>query len=524
MGLLVRGGMIVDGSGGPPFKGDLLIREDKVAEIGRRIDRENVPVLDAENKVVCPGFIDTHSHSDLRVLTEPDLPPKISQGITTEIYGQDGVSLAPLPKPYRSGWSKNISGLLGDLNSAWRGESVPDYFEAVRRAGPVNNILYLVPHGNIRMQAMGLEGRAAEAGEIGRMKDLLSENLDAGCPGMSTGLIYPPCAFAETGELEALCVVLAEKGKPLVVHQRSEAGRILESMQELIWIARRTGVKVHISHFKLAGKNNWHLLDHLLETLEGARREGLDFSFDLYPYTAGSTMFSAILPPWALSGGTERMLERLKNARTREKIRDCILHPDGSWDNFIEFAGVENIYITDAARHPEAVGKNLVQIGGLYGCDPMEASFRLLAEEENRVGMVDYYGNEETLVRMMQSEGQNFCTDGLLGGTPHPRVYGSFPRVIARYVREKKVMSLEQAVHKMAEVPARRFGIEGRGSIRKGCFADLVVFDPLTIRDTATYLEPRSLSEGIEAVLVNGRICYLAGRGVLGRGGRVLHG
>lgn len=523
MKLLIRGGTIVDGSGEPPFRGDLLIREDKIAEIGQGLGPENVPVLNAEGKAVCPGFIDTHSHSDLRVLSEPSLLPKISQGITTEIYGQDGVSLAPLPSAYRGSWSKNISGLLGDMGPVWRGESVPDYLEAVRRAGPVNNVLYLVPHGNIRMQAMGLDGRAASAEEISRMKEFLSENLDAGCPGMSTGLIYPPCAFAETGELEALCGVLAEKGKPLVVHQRSEAGQILDSMQELVRIARRTGVKVHISHFKLAGKNNWHLLDSLLGTLEGARREGLDFSVDLYPYTAGSTMFSAILPPWALSGGTERMLECLQNAQTREKICDCILHPDGSWDNFVEFAGLENIYITDAARHPEAVGKNLIQIGGLYGCDPLEASLRLLLEEQNKVGMVDFYGNEETLVRMMHCEGQNFCTDGLLGGTPHPRVYGAFPRVIARYVREKKVMSLEQAVHKMAEVPARRFDIAGRGSIQKGFFADLVVFDPLTIRDTATYLAPRSLSEGIEAVLVNGKICYRAGRGVTDRAGCVLH-
>lgn len=523
MELLIRGGTIVDGSGKPAFRGDLLIREDKIAEIGQRIPAEDVPVLHAENRVVCPGFIDTHSHSDLRVLTEPDLPPKISQGITTEIYGQDGVSLAPLPDRYRTDWSKNISGLLGDPDSVWERGDIPDYLDAVRRSGPVNNVLYLVPHGNIRMQAMGLEGRAASAEEIAEMQRLLAEALDAGCPGMSTGLIYPPCAFAETKELEALCGVLAKKEKPLVVHQRSEAGGILESMRELIRIARRTGVKVHLSHFKLAGKNNWRLLDRLLETLENARREGLDFSFDLYPYTAGSTMFSAILPPWALSGGTERMLDRLRDAEEREKLRGCILHPDGSWDNFVEFAGLENIHITDAARHPEVVGKNLIQIGGLYGCDPLEASFRLLLEEENRVGMVDFYGNEETLVRMMRCKGQNFCTDGLLGGTPHPRVYGSFPRVLSRYVREKKILSLEQAVHKMAEVPARRFGIAGRGSVQKDYFADLVVFDPRTIRDTATYLAPRSLSEGIEAVLVNGKICYRLGRGVTERNGRVLH-
>lgn len=522
MKLLIQNGTIADGTGGPVFRGDVRIDGNRIAEIGSDLKADGAQVLDASGKIVCPGFIDTHSHSDLRVLTEPSLLPKISQGITTEIYGQDGVSLAPMPEDFRSVWPKNVAGLLGKLESPWPWGNIPAYLEAVRKAKPVNNVLYLVPHGNIRMQAMGLEGRAATDAELERMQGLLRENLEQGCPGMSTGLIYPPCAYADTAELTALCSVLAEKGKPLVVHQRSECDQILSSMQELVQIARKTGVKVHLSHFKLAGKKNWHLLDSLLGILENARREGLDFSFDMYPYTAGSTMFAAILPPWALSGGTDEMLERLRDDTIREKIRDCIVNPDGKWDNFVDFAGLENIYITDAPRHPEVVGKSLVEIGKMRGCDPLEASFDLLLEEQNEVGMIDFYGSEETLERMMRCGGQNFCTDGLLGGTPHPRVYGTFPRVIARYVREKKVLSLEEAVHKMCDVPARRFGITGRGRIRNGYFADLVIFDFDTIRDTATYIAPCSVSDGIDAVLVNGEICYRFSRGVTARNGLVL--
>lgn len=520
---LIRNGRIVDGTGRAGYPGAVAVENGRIVQVGGDAPADfDGEVFDAAGKIVCPGFIDTHSHSDLRLLEEPDVLPKISQGITTELLGQDGVSVAPLSAGERAEWPKNVAGLLGTVAKPWNWLSVSEYAAALRAAGPATNLQYLAPHGNVRLSVLGMAGRPATAAERGKMQALLADCLDAGCAGMSTGLIYPPCTFADHAELRALCDVLARKGKPLVVHQRSEADTILESMAELTGLARETGVHVHISHFKLCGRKNWGKIGELLAILDRAEAEGLAFSFDQYPYTAGSTMLSVILPPWVHAGGIDKLFARLADREAREKIKAQIETGIPGWDNFVDFAGYDGIYITDAGTDKDAEGLSLAQLGERRGVHPLDAAFDLLLSQQNRVGILDYYGSEDNLFAIMRDRRGNFCTDGLLGGTPHPRVYGTFPRVLGRYVREKPVLTLEEAVKKMTSVPAGRFALGNRGRLAPGLRADIVVFDPETVVDTATFQNPRQLSRGIELVMVNGRPAYRAGQTGVGRHGEVL--
>lgn len=523
MKLIIKNGVIIDGTGAAGVHGDVLISDGVITDVGygyaRGFDGE---VIDAGGKIVCPGFIDTHSHSDLRLIDEPDVLPKISQGITTEILGQDGVSVAPLTKDQLDSWPKNVAGLLGTVKDKWSWTTVRGYAEAIQKKGSSTNLAYLVPHGNIRITVLGMADRAATGEELKKMQEILAEALDGGCCGMSTGLIYPPCTYASEEELTALCSVLAQKDKPLVIHQRSEADTILESMDELVRLAKTTGVKVHISHFKLCGKKNWKYGEDLFAILDKAKKDGLSFSFDQYPYIAGSTMLAVILPPWVQGGGIDRMFARLKDKTEREKIKKQIFEGIDGWDNFVDFAGLDGIYITDAGSDKEAVGLNLVQLGERSGKEPLDATFDLLIDQQNQVGIIDFYGSEDNLTAIMRDSRGNFCTDGLLGGTPHPRVYGTFPRVLGRYVREKHILTLEQAVHKATMVPAERFKIGKRGRLAPGYRADIVIFDEDTVGDTATFENPRQLSRGIDTVIVNGEISYRGGDTDVRLNGQVL--
>ena len=509
MKLRIQNASIVDGTGAPAFSGDVLVEGGRLASVGGCAQGDFDRVIDAQGLTVCPGFIDTHSHSDLAILDDPRVLPKIMQGITTEIFGQDGISMAPLPEAYIDDWRENIAGLDGTSNTInWRYYTTAGYFEELAKRGTGTNAAYLAPHGNIRMEAMGLEDRPAAPQEMEKMKAILRRELEAGAIGLSTGLIYTPCAYAGTEELIELCKVVAEYGGSLVVHQRSESGHILDSMREIIRVGRESGVHIHFSHFKICGKENWKYMEPALHLLDEAEAEGIQVSLDQYPYTAGSTMLGVILPPWAHDGGTEKLLERLTDKNCRERLKADMLANGCDWDNFVEFAGLKGIYITDVAdeQHRTAVGRNLVQLGELYGEDPLDATFDLLEEEHNAVGMIDYYGCEENVISVLQRPEQNVCTDGLLGGRPHPRVYGAFPRILARYVREKKCLTLEEAVHKMTGKPAQTFGFTDRGTLQPGKAADLVLFDPATIRDTATFANPIQFPEGIRMVLVNGQI------------------
>jgi N-acyl-D-amino-acid deacylase len=524
---LIKGGIIVDGTGQPSFKADVLIEGDRIEAIGQ-LDSTDYPeaqIIRADDMVVSPGFIDTHSHSDLKVLIEPEVYPKIYQGITTEVLGQDGISMAPLPIQYLSAWRKNLAGLDGETDAIdWHYETTARYLAMIEAVKPALNESYLLPHGNVRMAAMGLDGRQATHEEIQKMCAITRREMAAGCLGLSSGLIYMPCAYSNTEEIIALCKVIAEYDGVFVVHQRSEADTILPSMQEIIEIGRRSGVKLHFSHFKICGKQNWHLLPEMFALLDQAKAEGISVSLDQYPYVAGSTMLGVILPPWAHDGGTDALMARLSDAHARAKMKADIALGIPGWDNFVAFAGLDQIFITSVGseKNVNTIGLSLVELGELRGKEPLDATFDLLLEEKNAVGMVDFYGLESHVAAIMKRDEMNACTDGLLSGTPHPRVFGAFPRILGKYVREDQVISLEAAVAKMTGKAAAAMGIKARGLVKEGYFADLAIWDPSSIADRGTFKVPNRRPVGIQHVIVNGVPVILEGTYTGDRSGRVI--
>lgn len=502
----IRDVTIVDGSGAPPFQGNILLEKDKILQISPEKVSADIDI-DGHGLYAAPGFIDTHSHSDLCVLTQPELRPKIMQGITTEVLGQDGISMAPLPEEYISAWRKNLAGLDGDSEDIdWHYHTTERYLSLIEQAKPAINEAYLVPHGNVRMEAMGLGNEPAGRAEIERMQDILRREMEAGAYGLSTGLIYIPCAYAETEELIALCKVVAEYDGVFVIHQRSEADTVLESMQEVLKIGRESGVRVHFSHFKVCGRQNWQFVDGMLSLLDDAKAEGIRVSFDQYPYAAGSTMLGVVLPPWAHDGGTDQLMSRLRDSSMRQRIVHDIEHGIPGWDNFIEFAGFDQIYITSVKTktNQNLVGLSLSELAVKRQQNRYDALFDLLCEEENAVGMVDFYGTEEHIKKFMRRPEMNLCTDGLLAGKPHPRVYGAFPRFLGKYVREENALTIEEAVYKITKKAANVLGIQKRGELKPGNYADIVLFDPVTIRDKGDYVNPAQYPEGIKEVFVNG--------------------
>lgn len=545
MSILIKNATIVDGTGERGFVGSIFIENEKITRIMKESLDHNMDskknniesfcdnlelmadqIIDATGLVCAPGFIDTHSHSDLKVLSKPELLPKLRQGITTEVLGQDGISMAPLPLAYITPWKKNLAGLDGEDNELdWTYENSKNYLKLIENAKPALNEAYLLPHGNVRMEAMGLEDREPTKEDIKKMCDITRREMEAGCIGLSSGLIYMPCAYSKTQELIEICKVVKEYDGLFVVHQRSEADTILESMQEILRIGRESGVAIHFSHFKVCGKQNWDRLPKMLAILDEAKETGLKVSLDQYPYIAGSTMLGVILPPWVHDGGTDELVKRLHDQALREKMKKDIQTGIPGWDNFIQFAGVEGIFISSVAsdKNQETVGLSLVELGKLRNMDPLDATFDLLLEEKNAVGMVDFYGTEEHVIQILKRPETNLCTDGLLSGKPHPRVYGSFPRVLGKYVREEKALTLEEAIHKMTGKAAEAFHIKERGFIQEGYYADLTLFDPNTVIDKGTFTQPEQYPEGIVYVIVNGNLEIEQNQVTGKRAGKVLY-
>ena len=525
MRTLIKHGLIVDGNKTPAYEGEILIENEKILKISQDLNEEADKVIDAKGRVICPGFIDTHSHSDLVILVNPYNEVKIRQGITTEVLGQDGISMAPLPQEHISSWRKNLAGLDGESDEIdWKYETTENYLKMMDYNGVGLNETYLVPHGNVRMEAMGLEDRPATKEEIQKMCEITERELKAGAIGLSTGLIYIPCAYSLTEEIIEMCKVVAKYDGVFVVHQRSEADTILTSMEEIIEIGKQSGVKVHFSHFKVCGKANWKYIPQVIELLEKAEKEGIRVSFDQYPYAAGSTMLGVVLPPWAHSGGTDKLIERLSDENERAKMKKDIANGIEGWDNFIEFAGIDQIFVTSVKteKNKDTIGKSLLEIGKMRGKDPLDATFDLLKEEENAVGMVDFYGLEEHIIGFMKRDEQNVCTDGLLAGKPHPRAYGSFPKILGRYVRELNVLTIEEAVYKMTKKAARSFSIKDRGELKEGYFADIVIFDKDTVSGCDDFINSMQYPTGIDYVIINGNCVVEEGKYNKIKAGKVL--
>ncbi len=521
--LVLRNGTVFDGTGADGIRTDVGVQGEWIRVLGDLARTPAQRALDCTGLFVAPGFIDMHSHADLDLLADPLASPKIRMGVTLEVLGQDGISVAPVRPEHVPQVKAQLGWLLGDHPIEWSWGRVEEYLRRLHRRTAIN-VAYLVPHGALRWWVMGFAERPATPRELDAMCALLRESLREGAVGTSTGLIYPPCIYAERDELFGLAKTAAEAGGFWVVHLRNEGSRCEEALQEMLDLARTTGCPLHISHFKIGGRANFGKADRLVAMLEQGIRDGLEITCDQYPYAAGSTALSACLPGWALAGGALETVKRLGNPADRARMRADIEGPAGdAWDNMSRAATFDGIVLAAVASpaNQALVGKSLAEIGRLRGVEPVEALFDLLAEERLHATMIIHSQSGEVVARFMRLPFQTFGTDGFRGIKPHPRLYGTFPRVLGRYVREMGHLTWADAIRRMTGAAAARLGVKDQGVIRTGMRASLTVFDPARINDRATFEEPAQDPEGIRYVVVNGQVALDDGRETRILAGRV---
>ncbi|QDV33130.1 N-acyl-D-amino-acid deacylase family protein [Tautonia plasticadhaerens] len=515
--VVIRNGLVVDGTGNAWFLGDVAIRGDRIAEItpaGMLDEADAEETIDASGKVVCPGFIDIQSHSREQLLSgDGRVVGKVTQGVTTEIMGE-GTSNAPSSDPEEF--------------------DVPGGFDRWLRAmdshGVSVNLGSFVGSGTVRSYVKGMAQGPPTPEELEQMRGLVRDAMEGGAFGLASALIYPPDSFVATEDLIELSKAMAPYGGLYITHLRSEADRLLEAIDEAIRIGREGGVPVEIYHLKAAGERNWPKAIQAIRKIDSARAEGLDVGADMYPYTAGSTGLTAALPPWASADG--KLYENLADPETRSEIRAEVLDPTTDWENLAGLSGPENVIVLGLTK-PETkqyVGKRLSEIAGGRGTDWVDAAIDLLLAERQRIGTIYVMMSEENVALQMKQPWMKFGTDAgghdpeKAGGLVHPRSYGTYPRILGKYVREEGVIPLEEAIRKMTSAVADRLSIRDRGLLREGMYADVVVFDPETIADRATYEDPHRLSVGIEHVFVNGEAVVREGAHTGAKPGRVVRG
>ncbi len=470
--LVIRNATIYDGTGKSPVTGDVAINGDRISRVGD-VAGEGVQEIDARGNAVAPGFIDAHSHDDFAVLLTPAMDFKVMQGVTTDIVGNCGMGAAPFPIAIAT-----FSGLHGRNSvSEWKGYS--GYLAEIDRNPPSINVAALVGHGTVRYSVMGNACREPSGKEMDKMRAIVREGLEAGAVGMSTGLIYEPGRYARTPELVELAREAANMGGLYASHMRDEEAHLLESVREAIKIGEEAGVPVQISHHKASGRENWGRVRESLKMIEDARARGLDVTADQYPYTSGSTVLQAVIQ----NGGLD----------------------EGPHEGALGWIPPDKLLFASTPKHPEWEGRTLKSLCDEWGLAPRAAGDRVAAEEGPGAVVVMETMNEDDVRMVMRHPSTMIGSDGLaMGSRPHPRLYGTFPRVLARYARDAGLMSMEEGVHRMTGMPAAKFGLKNRGLVREGFFADLVIFDPARLIDTATYDQPRRYPEGISHVFVNG--------------------
>jgi len=529
--IVILNGHVIDGTGSPWYAADVGIRDGRIAAIGRLTDASAKQKIDAAGKVVAPGFIDMLGQSEITVLVEPTLPSKIFQGITTEITGEGG-SVAPLNDAIIK--ADKVSYDHFKITPDWRTHA--QYFARAEKQGIGINMAHFVGATQVRRMVLGDADKQPAPADLDRMRALVRDAMQQGAVGLSTSLQYAPAPYAKTEELIALASEAAAFGGVYATHMRSEAGAVLDALDEAIRIGRDAKIPVEIWHVKAAGKRNWGRMKEIVAKIEQARRDGVDITADTYAYPAWFNSFSAFIPPWAHDGGDEKMIERLKDPQTRARIRaDMMKADDAAWDNeWQEIAGPESVLI-GAVQNAELrpiQGKTLAEVAQAWKMDPIDALCEILIKDHGFT-YVAVFGMSEPDVALavaqpwvaFNNDSQGTAPTGLLGQEhPHPRAYGTFPRVIRKYVREDKLLSLEEAIRKMTALPAQKMRLVDRGVLKAGMWADVVVFDPATLTDKSTFAQPNQLSVGMDGVLVNGVPVILSGKATGARPGRILRG
>ncbi|HEX9636925.1 MAG TPA: D-aminoacylase [Acidobacteriota bacterium] len=527
---VIRGGWLYDGRGGPPRRADIGIRGDRIAAVGALDGARAQQVLDAEGLAVAPGFINMLSWSVDTLIIDGRSQGEVRQGVTTQIFGE-GVSMGPLTETMKRRMLEQQGDLKYDI--AWT--SLAEYLEYLERRGVAQNVASFIGATTLREHVIGLEDKAPTAAQLEEMRALVRREMEAGALGIGSSLIYAPAFYASTEELIELCKVAARYQGKYISHIRSEGNRLIEAVEELIRISREARIPAEIYHLKAAGQSNWPKLDRVIAMVETARREGLAISADMYLYPAGATGLDAAMPPWALDGGYEALFARLEDPAQRGKIASAIRTPSDEWENLYLSAGSpERVLLVEfksEALKPYT-GKTLAEVAALRGTDPVETIMDLVLADRSRVGTVYFMMSEDNIKKQLRqpwvslgSDAGSMAPEGVfLKSSTHPRAYGNFARLLGKYVREEKVLTLEEAIRRVTSLPAANLGLDGRGAIEPGMFADLVVFDPETIADRATFENPHQYAVGVRDVLVNGVPVLLGGEHTGATPGRALWG
>jgi N-acyl-D-amino-acid deacylase len=527
--VIIRGGTVYDGTGGAPRRADVGIKGDRIATIGNLKSAPATTIVDATGLAVAPGFINMLSHSETSLVADGRSQGELRQGVTTQIFGES--SMGPLSDEMKR---SRVRG-QGDLRFEIPWTTLAEYLNYLEKHGVSQNIASFVSAATVREYVIGLEDKPPTPEQLDRMRELVRREMEAGALGVTTALIYPPAFYAKTEELIELCKVAARYKGKYIAHIRSEGNQLLEAVEETMRISREAGLPAEIYHLKASGETNWGKMDKVIATINAARRKGMKITADMYTYTAGATGLDAAMPPWVFDGGRAAADKRLQDPETRKRIAKAISTPSNEWENLYMLAGSPDRILlvgfrTDALK--PLTGKTLAEAAKMRGKDPIETIMDLVYEDRSRVGTVYFMMSEENIKKQLRqpwvslgSDAASMAPEGaFLRSSTHPRAYGNFARLLGKYVREEKVITLQEAVRRLSGLPATNLELDHRGFLKVGMFADVVVFDPKTIADHATFENPHQYSIGVKHVLVNGIQVLKDGEHTGAKPGRALWG